>query len=207
MCERNPKCYRRAPWCESRKKNTPVERTRKNNKNPTNPGTTLDGLLYKPCPIYAILLNSCLSHNLRDWWVVRQVAKGGPALLVGTPSHVDQSSDEDEVMMIYDTFASNNQRKRALWEVNSIQQVKTQGAWVDTLIIFDHIDQSRSTTNRCPAALVLIPGREAHYSGKITLDVIFGTPANYCSEEVTFHIAPFKSGYHAFLGRDAFAKF
>lgn len=34
----------------------------------------------------------------------------------------------------------------------------------------------------------IIPGREARCSGKITLDVVFGTPDNYRSEEVTFHI-------------------
>jgi hypothetical protein len=53
----------------------------------------------------------------------------------------------------------------------------------------------------------IIPGREAHCSGKIILDVVFGTPDNYRSEEVTFHIVPFKSGYHALLGWDAFSRF
>ena len=43
--------------------------------------------------------------------------------------------------------------------------------------------------------------------GKITLDVVFGTPENYRSEEITFQLAPFNSGYHALLGRDAFACF
>ena len=43
--------------------------------------------------------------------------------------------------------------------------------------------------------------------GKITLDVVFGTPENYMSEEITFQVAPFSSGYHTLLGRDAFASF
>ena len=43
--------------------------------------------------------------------------------------------------------------------------------------------------------------------GKITLDVVFGTPENYRSEEITFQVAPFSSGYHALLGRDAFTSF
>ena len=42
---------------------------------------------------------------------------------------------------------------------------------------------------------------------KITLDVVFGTPENYRSEEVTFQVAPFNNGYHALLGRDAFTRF
>ena len=46
----------------------------------------------------------------------------------------------------------------------------------------------------------IIPSREARCTGKITLDVVFGTPDNYRSEEVTFQVAPFSSGYHALLG-------
>ena len=43
--------------------------------------------------------------------------------------------------------------------------------------------------------------------GKITLDVVFGTPDNYRSEEITFQVGPFNSGYHALLGREAFTSF
>ena len=61
------------------------------------------------------------------------------------------------------------------------------------------IDRSRieqsSTTFRG-----IIPSREARCAGKITLDVAFGTPENYRSEEITFQVAPFNSGYHALLG-------
>ena len=46
----------------------------------------------------------------------------------------------------------------------------------------------------------IIPTREARCAGKITLDVVFGTPENYRSEEITFQVAPFSSGYHALLG-------
>ena len=49
--------------------------------------------------------------------------------------------------------------------------------------------------------------REARCAGKITLDVVYGTPENYQSKEITFQVAPFNSGYHALLGRDAFARF
>ena len=37
--------------------------------------------------------------------------------------------------------------------------------------------------------------------------MVFGTPENYRSEEITFQVAPFSSGYHALLGRDAFTSF
>ena len=36
---------------------------------------------------------------------------------------------------------------------------------------------------------------------------MFGTPDNYRSDEVTFHVAPFSSDYHALLGREAFTIF
>ena len=37
--------------------------------------------------------------------------------------------------------------------------------------------------------------------------VIFGFPDNFRSENLTFHVAPFQSGYQALLGREAFARF
>ena len=43
--------------------------------------------------------------------------------------------------------------------------------------------------------------------GEITLDVVFGTLENYRSKEITFQVAPFRSGYHVLLGRDACASF
>ena len=53
----------------------------------------------------------------------------------------------------------------------------------------------------------IIPSREARCTGKITLDVVFGSPDNYRSKEVMFQVAPFSSGYHALLGREAFTIF
>ena len=37
--------------------------------------------------------------------------------------------------------------------------------------------------------------------------MVFGTPENYRSEEITFQVAPFNSGYHAILGRESFTIF
>ena len=62
--------------------------------------------------------------------------------------------------------------------------------------------EKRSTTFRG-----IIPSREARCAGKITLDVVFGTPENYRSEEITFQVAPFNSGYHTLLGREAIMRF
>ena len=48
---------------------------------------------------------------------------------------------------------------------------------------------------------------EANCTGSVTLEVVFGSPNNFRSEELIFDIVPFRSGYHALLGRTAFAKF
>ena len=53
----------------------------------------------------------------------------------------------------------------------------------------------------------VIPGVEACCMGSITLEVVFGSPDNFGSKELIFDIVPFRSGYHALLGRTAFAKF
>ena len=53
----------------------------------------------------------------------------------------------------------------------------------------------------------VIPGVEASCTGSVTLEVVFGSLNNFRSEELLFDIVPFRSGYHALLGRTAFAKF
>ena len=53
----------------------------------------------------------------------------------------------------------------------------------------------------------VIPGVEAHCTGSVTLEVVFGSPDNFRSEELIFDIVPFRSGYHALLGQTAFARF
>ena len=50
----------------------------------------------------------------------------------------------------------------------------------------------------------VIPGVETHCIGSITLEVVLGSPNNFQSEELIFDIVPFRSGYHALLGRTAF---
>ena len=52
-----------------------------------------------------------------------------------------------------------------------------------------------------------MPGVEAHCTGSVTLEVVFGSPENFRSEELIFDIVPFRSGYHALLGLTAFARF
>ena len=46
----------------------------------------------------------------------------------------------------------------------------------------------------------VIPGVEARCTGSLTLEVVFGSPDNFRSEDLIFDIVPFRSGYHALLG-------
>ena len=53
----------------------------------------------------------------------------------------------------------------------------------------------------------VISGVEVHCIGSLMLEVVFGSSDNFRSEELIFDITPFGSGYHALLGRTAFARF
>ena len=69
-----------------------------------------------------------------------------------------------------------------------------------------HIDPARIKPSSTTFKGIIL-GVEAQCSGSVTLDVVFGTPENFRSEELIFDIVPFRSGYHALLGRTAFARF
>ena len=68
------------------------------------------------------------------------------------------------------------------------------------------IDPSRISESSTTSKGV-IPGAEARSTGSLTLEVVFDCLKNFRSEELIFDIAPFRSGYHALLGRAAFARF
>ena len=68
------------------------------------------------------------------------------------------------------------------------------------------IDPSRIKPTKTTFKGVIL-GVEARCSGAITLEVVFGSPDNFRSKELIFDIVPFCSGYHALLGRTAFARF
>ncbi|KAK1620215.1 hypothetical protein QYE76_025732 [Lolium multiflorum] len=53
----------------------------------------------------------------------------------------------------------------------------------------------------------IIPTLPAYPLGKISLDVVFGTPDNFRKERLEFEVVDWESQYHAILGRPAFAKF
>ena len=39
------------------------------------------------------------------------------------------------------------------------------------------------------------------------MEVVFGSPDNFCNKDLIFDIVPFRSGYHALLGRTTFTCF
>ena len=184
------------------------------------------------------------------------MAKSGEAILTSIPPKRHSSEKADlNVFTVFETFSSNNRRKRALHDLAEVNQVAAVNPWNDMAITFTADDEPRARSVRAPAALVLnpivdgfwltkvlmddgsglnliyqdtlqkmqmdksrieqsgttfrgiIPNREAISSGRIKLDVVFGAPENYRSEELLFHVAPFHSGYHALLGREAFIRF
>jgi hypothetical protein len=53
----------------------------------------------------------------------------------------------------------------------------------------------------------IIPTQPAYPLGKISLDVVFGTPINFRKEKLEFEVVDWESQYHTILGRPAFAKF
>lgn len=211
-------------------------------------GTVLEGWLDGPCKIHTTL-DSTPTHSLRACWILQQVAKGGEDILTrNTPEQHPLEDDDLKVLTVFETFASNNRRKRALRELAEVCQIATINPWNDTAITFYAGDEPKYRIVRVPAALVLspivdgfrltkvlmdggsglnliyedtvqkmeidrsgieqsntafrgiIPSREVRCAGKNTLDVVFGTPENYRSEEITFQVAPFNNGYHALSG-------
>ncbi|XP_073363634.1 uncharacterized protein [Aegilops tauschii subsp. strangulata] len=53
----------------------------------------------------------------------------------------------------------------------------------------------------------IIPAIKAQCSGTITLEVVFGSPNNFRSEDLIFDNVPFHIGYHALAGHTTFARF
>jgi hypothetical protein len=155
------------------------------------------------------------------------VAKSDEAILTNTTSKKHSSEDDDlNVFTAFETFSSNNRRKRVLHDLAEVYLVTAINPWNDTAITFNASDKPRARSVRALAALVLnpivdgfrltkvlmdggsglnliyedtlnkmqmdrshieqssttsrgiIPSREARCSGKIKLDVVFGTPEN-----------------------------
>jgi hypothetical protein len=64
---------------------------------------------------------------------------------------------DNRICMIYKTYTSNNQRKRALQELEHVHHAQHAAAWTDTPITFNEEDQPKVSITRVSTALVLGP--------------------------------------------------
>ena len=127
----------------------------KKQKPSTGHETILEGWLNGPCKIHSPT-DTIPTHSLRACWILRQVAKSGEDLLIpnSTEHHPNSTST---VLTVFETFASNNMRKRTICSLAEVYQVATTNPWSDTAITFNASDEPKFRTARAPAALVLSP--------------------------------------------------
>ena len=106
--------------------------------------TALDELLDKPCQIHTTS-STGPTHSLRACWVFRQVAKSGEAILTSTtPERYSSEDDDFNVYMVFETFSSNNRRKRVLRDLVEVNQVTAMNPLSDTDITFAADDEPRA---------------------------------------------------------------
>ena len=104
----------------------------------------LNDLLDKPCQIHATP-NTEPTHRLRACWVRRHVAKSGEAILTNITPERHSSEDADlNVFTVFETFSSNNRRKRALRDLAEVNQVAAINPWNDMVITFTAEDKPRA---------------------------------------------------------------
>ena len=124
---------------------TPGFNTKKQ-KPSTGHGTVLEGWLNGPCKIHSTE-DATPTHSLRACWILRQVAKSGEELLAPE----NQPSSTSTVLTVFETFTSNNMRKRTLRSLSEVYQVATINPWSDTAITFNARDEPKFRTARAPA--------------------------------------------------------
>ena len=77
------------------------------------------------------------THNLGACWILRQVAKSGEDLLINDTAENHPVENNDIVLIVVETFASNNRCKRALRSLAEICHVAAINPWNDTAITFN----------------------------------------------------------------------
>ena len=111
------------------------------------------------------------THSLTACWIHRQVAKSGEELLTTNTSNQHPPEDDDlRVLTVFETFASNNRRKRALRDLAEVCQVPAINPWNDTAVTFNASDEPRIRSVRAPAALVLNPIVDGFRLTKVLMD-------------------------------------
>ena len=80
------------------------------------------------------------------------------------------ASEHDTVLTVFETFASNNRRKRARRSSAEIYHVAKINPWNDTAITFNGSDEPRFQTVWAPATLVLSPIVDGFRLAKVLMD-------------------------------------
>ena len=75
-------------------------------------GTVLEEWLNGPCKIHSTP-DTMPTHSLRACWILWQVAKSGEDLLINHAAQQHPTGIKNTVLTVFETFASNNRRKRA----------------------------------------------------------------------------------------------
>ena len=88
----------------------------------------------------------------------------------GIPQNNTPEDDDLKVLTVFETFASNNRRKRALRELAKVCQIAAINPWNDTAITFNVDDEPKFRTVRAPAALVLSPIVDGIRLTKVLMD-------------------------------------
>ena len=78
--------------------------------------------------------------------------------------------NNNTVLTVFVTFASNNRRKRALRSLAEVCHVAAINPWSDTAITFNASDEPKFRTARAPAALVLSPIVDGFRLTKVLMD-------------------------------------
>ena len=132
-------------------------------------GTVLEGWLNGPCKIHSTL-DTIPTHSLRACWILRQVAKTSEDLLINNTAEHHPVENNNTVLTVFDTFASNNRRKQALRSLAEVCQVAAINPSNDTAITFNASDKPKFRTVRAPAALVLSPIVDGFRLTKVLMD-------------------------------------
>ena len=99
------------------------------------------------------------------------MAKSGEDLLTkNTAEQHPLEDNEPTVLIVFDTFASNNRHRRALRSFAEVYHVAAINPWNDTAITFNTSDEPQFRTVRAPAALVLSPIIDGFRLTKVLMD-------------------------------------
>ena len=98
------------------------------------------------------------------------MAKSGDDLLIQNTAEHLPAKNSNTILTVFETFTSNNRRKRALRSLAEVCQVAAINPWSDTAITVNASDKPKFRTARAPAALVLTPIVDGFRLTKVLMD-------------------------------------